>query len=522
MSFAAKNETNPAVIDATGYTPYVRARSASRDSRGGIANRKEDAVRAYWDHQNFLADLQQYSVQHERELFRSRWECDADKKSLYSRVRWEMDKVAAGMEEDLERRRNRLAEVLKSEEEMYLDEICRGSHEDPEEKKARMLSRYVELKTQKELERKKLAEEKREQQFRRNCNELRQLVSHKIHHETAEEGKKLLLEKEQEAQAKQAEERMYEELWQRDCEAKQQKDEKEEEYRKKIRVKYAEEVSDQILQKKLEKQKRRQDVETEAALMEEHKRLLELEEQSQKEMKKRKQAELKVGLDSCVRSKLKKKSKDVQDDLLQDLFFMKQIMEDQAEAEKNEKKKALLHEQQQFLKYLQDQVAKEAAFEKEVDKMYQEELDKMWERKDREWKEEKARRRQKEQDVIDEVKAQIEAHMSRALKMQEMSKLYGQKVLEEDASDKEKAMKKLMLIRERNISHQKELLEQIREKEQKIEQDELKKRMELERIRREREQEEAKIEKLLMEMKIDREHPYRTRRKEIRKELGNS
>ncbi|CAL1288889.1 unnamed protein product, partial [Larinioides sclopetarius] len=51
-----------------------------------------------------------------------------------------------------------------------------------------MLCRYKELKMQKEAERQKMADEKKEQQFKRNCEELRTLMSKKIASETAEEG----------------------------------------------------------------------------------------------------------------------------------------------------------------------------------------------------------------------------------------------------------------------------------------------------------------------------------------------
>ncbi|GFY60577.1 hypothetical protein TNIN_231251 [Trichonephila inaurata madagascariensis] len=146
--------------------------------------------------------------------------------------------------------------------------------------------------------------------------------------------------------------------------------------------------------------------------MAEEERLKGLEEEWEKQMKKRMQEETKRGLDECVREKLKRKAKEVQDDLLEDLFFLKQIMETEEEVKKNEKKKALLKEQREYLRYLQEQMRQEAEFEKEVDKMYQEELDKAWERRRKEWQEEKNKRRQREQDVMQGIKEQIMANGS--------------------------------------------------------------------------------------------------------------
>ncbi|CAL1288888.1 unnamed protein product [Larinioides sclopetarius] len=230
-------------------------------------------------------------------------------------------------------------------------------------------------------------------------------------------------------------------------------------------------------------------------------------------MKKRKQKETKNALDECLREKLKRKAKEVQDDLMQDLFFLKQIMEDEEEAKKNERKRALLKEQQGYLQHLQDQMRKEDEFEKEVDRLYQEELEKIWERRKKEWDEEKNKRRALEQDVMNGVKEQILANVGKGRQAQRYSQEYGKKVKEEDEEDRKKAVEKLRLIRERNEKHQKELLDQIRLKEERFARDQRLQDHDLEQLRIARETEEAKIQNLLAEMKIDNEHPYRVIRR---------
>lgn len=52
---------------------------------------------------------------------------------------------------------------------------------------------------------------------------------------------------------------------------------------------------------------------------------------------------MKTELDKCTREKLKRRSKEVQEDLLQDLFFMKQIADDEEETAKCEKKVRIYH-----------------------------------------------------------------------------------------------------------------------------------------------------------------------------------
>ncbi|GIZ05304.1 hypothetical protein CEXT_255561 [Caerostris extrusa] len=70
----------------------------------------------------------------------------------------------------------------------------------------------------------------------------------------------------------------------------------------------------------------------------EQEHLLKLEEEYAKQMKRRRQREVKSDLDECLREKLKRKAKEVQEGLLQDLFFVKQIMEGEEEQIKSDKK----------------------------------------------------------------------------------------------------------------------------------------------------------------------------------------
>ncbi|GBM22807.1 hypothetical protein AVEN_226477-1 [Araneus ventricosus] len=517
MAFRVKNQTNPLTITATGYAPYIESRAARATQKGRgapltKAERNAQMVRDYWIRQDFYQDIKDYAAKHDRDLFRSRWECAADKKGLYSRVQWEVDKVTAKMDEELEKRRSRLAELLKSEEDMYLKESL-AQHEDEETKTARMLCRYKELKMQKEAERQKMADEKKEQQFKRNCEELRTLMSKKIASETAEEGRRLRCERLAEAEEKNREEEIYAELWLKDTEAKQQREEKEEESRRQRDAEYAQLVSQQVQERRLEKQRKLREKETDAEIRAEQERLAGLEDEWQKQMKKRKQQEAKHDLDECLREKLKRKAKEVQDDLMQDLFFLKQIMAGEEEAKINEKKRALLKEQQDYLQHLRDQMRKEEEFEKKVDRMYQEELEKMWERRKKEWEEEKNKRRALEQDVMNGVKEQILANVEKGRQAQCYSQEYGKKVKEEDEEDRRKSGEKLRLIRERNEKHQRELLDQIRLKEERFARDQRLQDHDLEQLQIAREAEEAKVRNLLAEMKIDNEHSYRVARR---------
>ncbi|XP_015928114.2 cilia- and flagella-associated protein 53-like [Parasteatoda tepidariorum] len=520
-----ENVTNSAVIKATCYCPCAQpsktARASSSTSRHMTgADRSGQAIRDYWKRQDFLDQITDYAQRQEKELIRNQWEHEAERKAFYSRVQWEMDKIKGKMEEDLEKRRKRLSDLLKEEEAEYLIEESTSFHEDPGEKQQRMLDRYCELKTQKERKRQQIVLEKKEQQFKLNCDELRTELSKKMQRQAVEDGKRIIRERQAESEQKIREEELYEQLLRMDCEAKRQKEEKEEEERKKTDIAYSRYIEDQREAMKSKKLRRLREKEEEAEIMAEQKRLMELEELCEREKNKRKQEEMRRNLDSCLREKLKKKSKEVQDDLLQDLFFIMdeswmdvQIMDDKDEKERNAKKRALMKEQQEYLKYLKDQMKKEDDFEKEIDKLYQDELDEIWKKRQNEWDEEKQKRRQLEQDVMNGIKEQIQSNIEKSKQVFHLNESYAQLVMKEVEEDKKRNAEKLKLIRERNERHQNELLNQIREKQERLKEEKRLIDMELEVARCEREDEETKIQKLLSDMKIDHEHPYRMSRK---------
>ncbi|GIX66626.1 TPH domain-containing protein [Caerostris darwini] len=268
MSYAIKNQTNPLTISATGYAPYIEARARKASQKTGPLSQAEknaQRIRDYWIRQDFANEIEQYAKDHEKDLFRNRWECAADKKGLYSRVQWEMDKINDQMDHELDKRRNRLSELLKSEEDALMKESF-APKEDPESRHERMLSRYKELRMQKEEERVKVAEEKKEQQFKRNCEELRTLMSRKIATEIAEEGRKARYEKMCDAKERDKEEALYADMWLRDAEAKKEKEDRDEKEKKRHDAKYGGYIKDQMQQKRLEKQKVLREKETDAEI----------------------------------------------------------------------------------------------------------------------------------------------------------------------------------------------------------------------------------------------------------------
>lgn len=516
MAFLAKNQTNPLIIDVTGYTPYSAARlrraqeTKSADSK---TRRRDAAIRDYWIRRNYLEDVENYVVRHNKDLFRSRWECANDKKGLYSRIKWEMNKVYEKRKQHLEQRRNRLSDMLREEEEMYLRESSMPQ-ETLQERKQKLECRYQHLRNEKEKERRVIAKEKKEQQFRLNCDELRSLVSKKTRDQIYIEGQELSQVKDQLVKEKDKADEIYSKLWEKDAQAKEER-ENDEQCRKTARnMEYKNYVLEQIEEGEVKKVKDAEVKEEEAKLLIEQRRLMDLEKDWTAAQKKQKQERFKKDLDKCMRNKLKRQTKEVQEDLMLDLYFLKQIagtqLDDRIKAK--EKKKTLWKEQEKYLKYLSDRIKEEAEYERNLDKMYQEELDKIWERREQEWAEEKKRQDDLNKQMLHLRYEQIRQKLEQSRQVQEMRSLYGEEVQKQAERDRLEDEEKRRKIKEKNYQYQKELIEQIKEKKEEAARKALEKKREYEAYKKEEEDFKNRLRDILQDPELHNLHPYRTRK----------
>lgn len=516
MAFLAKNQTNPLIIDVTGYTPYSAARlrraqeSKSADSK---TRQRDAAIRDYWIRRNYLEDVENYVVRHHKDLFRSRWECATDKKGLYSRIKWEMNKVYEKRKQELEQRRNRLSDMLREEEQMYLKEISMPP-ETLEGRKQKLESRYEHLRNEKEKERRAIAEEKKEQQFRLNCDELRCRVSKKTRDQIYVEGQELGQVKDHLVKEKDKEEEMYAKLWIKDSQAKEERENDEKCQTTARNMEYKNYIQEQIEEGELKKLKDAEVKEEEAKLLVEQRRLMDLEKDWIAAQKKKKQERFKKGLDKCLRNKLKRQTKEVQEDLMLDLYFLKQIAGTELDdrIKERQKQKALWKEQQQYLKYLSDRIKEEAEFERKLDQMYQEELDKMWEQREQEWAEDKKRQEELNKQMLQLRYEQIQQKLEHSRQVQKLRSLYGEEVQKQAERDRLEDAEKRKQIREKNCQYQKELIQQIKEKKEEASRKALEKKREYETCKKEEEEFEKRLSNILADPELHNLHPYRTRK----------
>nr|XP_020666715.1 cilia- and flagella-associated protein 53 [Pogona vitticeps] len=302
---------------------------------------------------------------------------------VQKRVDAEMQAYLAGEEE----RRERLRDLLEAEEKAYLAEI-ELQEETMEDRRKEMRLRAKQLRDKREEARRKVVAEKKEQQFRESCEELRTQWSKKHLMEVCEDRMAQLALKEELKKQKQMEEATYLALWEEDRLAKEKRDME-------------------------EAQKRQKE--------EEERLLFKLEDERAEMERRRKLRECRDMLLDSMEEKRKRLNEAKQEELALDMKILDRILQESQEDTEGQKqrKKELFKEQQLYRAYLAQQMEEEKQREKELDKLRAEETAKMWAERAAKEKALKDARETLLREVLDTRRLQIEEKLQRNAQEQE-------------------------------------------------------------------------------------------------------
>ncbi|XP_045880157.1 methyl-CpG-binding domain protein 1 isoform X10 [Meles meles] len=154
--------------EVKGPTPKVVIVRAKPPKVHGAEQQLERIQRSHQKHHAILASIKSK----ERDRLKVEWDQHNDRKFVDSLVKARIKDAMQGFIINTEERRNKLHELLASEESGYLNEM-QLKEETIKEKKDRMRDKTRLLKEKKEKERQDLVAEKLDQQFRERCEELR-------------------------------------------------------------------------------------------------------------------------------------------------------------------------------------------------------------------------------------------------------------------------------------------------------------------------------------------------------------
>ncbi|XP_049593719.1 cilia- and flagella-associated protein 53 isoform X1 [Syngnathus scovelli] len=346
----------------------------------------------------------------EREACRvnNRWLLTSEARNAGHSVRRDVDDVMMQHRCAVHQRQQRLRQLLEDEE-RQLVLSARQARETPSERQAQMRERAKSLHDAREAQRRQVVALKLDQQFREQCQELRQAQSKQRFLQVCEERAAQLRSQRELALARQREDDMFQQLWRADAHAKEERERCEATRARRCDQMQTEFLRQQLDDAESQRQSRRRDRQEQArqqvlqtwpsscgrsgpqsahvtcCLQEEQTQALQRQAQRERGLRHQGQAARRRLLDDSLRLKMERVAKEQQDELQLDLDILRQTLQDESQAQRDtaDKRADLRDEQLRFRQYLADQTAARQKDEEEMEQMMGEKMKETWDRRER-------------------------------------------------------------------------------------------------------------------------------------------
>ncbi|XP_051019610.1 cilia- and flagella-associated protein 53 [Acomys russatus] len=400
----------------TGPTPKAVIIRAKHPKAQRAEQHLKRIQRSYHKYHTTLASIKS----NERDRLRADWIQHNDRKYFDSLVKARVKDAMQGFIINTEERRNKLRELLASEENEYFTEM-QSKGETIEEKKDKMRERTKLLREKKEKERQDYVAEKLDQQFRERCEELRsELVS--IHEKKVVEERKaqVAFNKELKRQ-KLVEEQLFAKLWEEDRLAKEKREAQEEKRQKELVENTRLGLNAQVTSLLAQRQAAQRLKEEEARFLEENNAQIKREKEQEKLQKQKTRQETRKSLQKAMQEKMEAVRQEHREETDLNMKLVGRALQDlEDEADKKQQKREEMgREQKIYNDYLMQRRMEEKAQEEELDRILEDIKAKKLAEKDRELALEKAARKQLMDEVMCTRKLQVQEKVQRKLKEQE-------------------------------------------------------------------------------------------------------
>lgn len=371
--------------------------------------------------EDMLAEYQKTTKQVGLSDLKNEWERWTDRKHKINLCRRKVDQHMQINQFTVEDRREKLRELLRQEEAMYLHEM-EEKEETMLERQAKMRERARSLKDKRESERLAFVQEKYDQQFRNQCEELRSTLSKRQQDEVCVERLEQIRIKGEMEEEQKIEDAMYARLWEEDMLAKAAREERDAKAAHERNAEVLAVLRKQMAALEATKQEAVRLKEEEAQLLKEQNALRAAEERKRLEEKYRNQRRTREMLDHSLQLKMKKKAKEEQEELAFDLKMLEQLLEESKNEamEQLQRKKELREEDRRYRDYLAQMMEEEKRREAELENLIQQEVERMWQKRLAAWQLEREARKKLLRDVLAARAQQVQDRLrENALRQQE-------------------------------------------------------------------------------------------------------
>lgn len=329
----------------------------------------------------------------------------------------------------LEERQNRLKELFKNDNDKFRQELM-AKESTTDSRVDAMKARVAELKAKREAGRQKIVEEKLLQQWRQQCDELRQANSMILDKEVALSRSSQLLEKEAQKAAAAKERQYYDILWEQDRQKKIQREEQDRLHRYELNQNMIKTLGEQLAMLKAQAAEEKLLKQEEANMMAETFRYLEEEEERERIAQYEGQRQTMLELDLTNADIREKRQKEADEAFALDLNIINECLkQDELERKaKSAEREALKKEMQAYRDHLLAQKEIEKEREKEIEAKYKVEDEKLWTKRSERWKKEQKARDTLMREVLNQRQEQVKYRLEQNRLAQENIRLEKEKV----------------------------------------------------------------------------------------------
>uniref|UniRef100_A0AAQ4QXH9 Cilia- and flagella-associated protein 53 n=1 Tax=Gasterosteus aculeatus aculeatus TaxID=481459 RepID=A0AAQ4QXH9_GASAC len=294
-------------------------------------------------------------------------------------------------------RRDRLRVLLETEEQQLQQEM-EEMKETSLEKQAKMRGRAKALREERERERRQLVSHKLEQQFREQCVELRGVQSRRTEQQVCEERAAQVRSRQRQREQQQQEEELMEELWEADRRAKEEKEAQREEHRRQRSKQQLDDIRSQMEEAAQQRKKHRELRDEEAELTQEdscsrgsylpcpcgpqrrQQEVQRLQEQRERQQAQRDRLTRRKQLDQGLRLKMKRLSREQQDELQLDMSVLQTLLQQEVDERRDAavRKAEWREEQQRYRQHLSEELKQQRREEEEIEQLVEESLKEVW------------------------------------------------------------------------------------------------------------------------------------------------
>ncbi|NP_001038595.2 cilia- and flagella-associated protein 53 [Danio rerio] len=350
---------------------------------------------------------------------RMRWERNTQRRVVSATVNRHLQDALDQYQMGIDEKRERLRELLESEE-LELFKEMEAKKETVLERQAKMHEGAKTLRERRESERQRVVADKLDQLFREQSEELRAVQIKRRQDQVCTERESQIRTKEEVRRVQEEEEKLFAQMWESDRLAKEERHNLELQRQRENNLQQKAVLQTQMDMAEQQRIQAKELKQEEAQLLKDQREMLRLEAEREHRQKLQDQEKRRKQLDLSLRLKMKRLTRDRQEELALDMSILEQLLAQEKDEKQDEvlKKLERQEEQRRYREYLTQQLEEQKRLEAETEQLFESELQQAWARREAQWRLEKTARDRLMKDVMDTLRLQIQEKLNENMQKQ--------------------------------------------------------------------------------------------------------